>query len=95
MPRVVKVFALEDVSSLNEPIISTPAGSLSARQSIILAAFLFIGWSCYNIMVKVLDPVASATVFAGFAAAGFAVALKKTKAVPVEAQLYYMIFKPR
>ncbi|MEM3958637.1 MAG: hypothetical protein QXO47_10615 [Thermoproteota archaeon] len=95
MPRIVRVFALEELGSMNEPVISTPVGGLSVRQTIILAAFLFIGWSGFNILSKFLDVVASAVFFVGFAVAGAVVAGKKTKSVPIEAQVYYMIFKPR
>jgi hypothetical protein len=48
MPRVVRVFALEEIGMLNEPIFSTPLGSVSLRQGIYLAISLIGAWFMYN-----------------------------------------------
>jgi len=47
------------------------------------------------VLSKIVDPIASLMAFAGFAVAGLVVATKKVKAIPIEVQLYYMLFKPK
>jgi len=95
MPRIVRVFALEEMGSMNEPIVSTPFGSLTVRQTAILALFLITGWTVHLTLAKIVSQTYSLMVFGGFALAGLVIALKKTKSIPLEAQIYYAIFKPK
>jgi len=93
MPRIVRVFALEEMGSMNEPVVATPVGSLTVRQCAILALFLIAGWTVHLALARTVPQTFSLTVFGGFALAGLAIALKRTKSIPVEAQIYYAIFK--
>jgi hypothetical protein len=96
MPRVVRVFALEEIGMLNEPIFSTPLGSVSLRQGIYLAISLIGAWFMYNTVYGLTrDNVLAAPFVLTPIVVGMVLAFKRVKSFPIEVQLYRAIFKPK
>jgi hypothetical protein len=96
MPKVVRIFALEEIGMLNEPIFSTPLGSVSLRQGVYLAMSLVGAWFIYSIVYGVAGSNVFVIPFILVPiAAGTIVAFKKVKSFPIEVQLYHAIFKPK
>ena len=89
MPRIIRALWFEEVGLLNEPLIDTPIGKLTLRQTFIIMFFAGIAWLASTLVQDVIFKIGlGGAIFIS----GVAIFAHKVKTLPPEKILWYMIF---
>lgn len=88
LSKSVRTLWFEDVGFLNEPILDTPVGRFSIRQTVALLAFGLLGWAVASFFEDLMFKLVSAGVVFFVGAAVFT---RKVKTVSPERHLLLML----
>jgi len=89
MPRIILALCFEDVGLLSEPILDTPIGKFSIRQTIIYLTFGLIAVLAYINIEEMTGMIAAAVIFV----IGITFFGRKVKTMAPEKMLIYLLFR--
>jgi hypothetical protein len=88
MPRIIRVLCFEELGFLNEPLLDTPIGKLSIRQTIIFLVFGLVGFTVFSLIPEQTIGMIVAVAVAVAGIAGFG---RRVKTVSPEHILIIML----
>lgn len=89
MPRIIRALWFEEVGLLNEPLLDTPLGKLSLRQTFVIIFFAGIAWLA-SLLVQ--DVTLKVGIGGAIFISGVAIFAHRIKTLPPEKILWYALF---